>query len=207
MYLDSSSRSARQHANSYSPVYRNPCCPRSAEGRQTLTAVVGTGTLWHQQQLTQSHQTWCRQTDTGQSWRCTASLTWTPSGARTCRLNTTTDRHWSELKMYSVSDLDTIGCQNVPSKHHRQTRPNRLRIIIFSSTPSWTNLAHFSHLVWLWHIWINQLKGCIEELSNFSYLLLAAVALFRLCMFRSVSVRFIVGFFKEKYVWIFQKVS
>ena len=43
----------------------------------------------------------------------------------------------------------------------------------------------------------------MEELSNFIYLVLTAVALFRLCVFRSegLSVRFIVCFFfKEKHV-------
>jgi len=35
-----------------------------------------------------------------------------------------------------------------------------------------------------------QLKGCVEELSNFTYLVFAGIALFRLCVFRSVSVIF-----------------
>ena len=38
-----------------------------------------------------------------------------------------------------------------------------------------------------------KLKGCVEELSNFTYLVLAAVALFR-----SVSVRFIICLFQRK---------
>ena len=49
------------------------------------------------------------------------------------------------------------------------------------------------------------LKGCVEELSNFTYLVLAAVALFRLCMFRSVSVRFIICFFQRKVCVNFSK--
>jgi len=36
------------------------------------------------------------------------------------------------------------------------------------------------------------------ELSNFTHLVLAAVELFRLCVFRSVSVRFIICFFSKK---------
>jgi len=51
-------------------------------------------------------------------------------------------------------------------------------------------------------VYFSNLKGCVEELSNFTYLVLAAVALFR-----SVSLRFIMFFFTEKYMWIFQKVS
>jgi len=42
------------------------------------------------------------------------------------------------------------------------------------------------------------LKGCVEELNNFTCLVLAAVALFRLCVFRSVSVRFIIMLFFKK---------
>ena len=40
----------------------------------------------------------------------------------------------------------------------------------------------------------------MEELTNFTYLVFAAVALFRLCVFRSVSVMFITFSFKEKCV-------
>jgi len=40
--------------------------------------------------------------------------------------------------------------------------------------------------------YLSKLKGCVEELSDFTYLVHAAVALFRLCVIRSVSVRFIV---------------
>ena len=47
----------------------------------------------------------------------------------------------------------------------------------------------------------------MEELSNFTYLVLAAVALFRLCVFRSVSVRFIICFFQRKVCVNFSKVS
>jgi len=49
--------------------------------------------------------------------------------------------------------------------------------------------------------------GCVEELSNFTYLVIATVALLKLYVFRSVPVRFITCFFKEKYVSIFQKES
>ena len=44
----------------------------------------------------------------------------------------------------------------------------------------------------------------MEELSNFTYLVLAAAALFRLCVFRSVSVRFIM-FFQRKVCVNFSK--
>ena len=50
------------------------------------------------------------------------------------------------------------------------------------------------------------MKGCVEALSDFSYVVLAAVALFRLCVFRSVSVRFIM-FFSKKIMCEFFKVS
>jgi len=50
-----------------------------------------------------------------------------------------------------------------------------------------------------------QMKGCVEELSNFTYLVLAAVALSRLCVFRSVSVRFIICFFQRKLCVNFSK--
>jgi len=52
-----------------------------------------------------------------------------------------------------------------------------------------------------------KMKGCVEELSNFTFLVLAAVALFRICVFRSVSRGLLYVFFKEKYVWVFKKVS
>jgi len=42
------------------------------------------------------------------------------------------------------------------------------------------------------------MKGRVEEMNNFTYPVLAAVALFRLCVFRSVSVRFIVCFVQRK---------
>jgi len=44
---------------------------------------------------------------------------------------------------------------------------------------------------------VSYTKGCVQEPSNFTYLVLAAVALFRLCVFRSVFVRFIVCFLKK----------
>ena len=40
--------------------------------------------------------------------------------------------------------------------------------------------------------------GCVEELSNFNYLVFAGIALFRLCVFRSVSVIFIICFEERK---------
>jgi len=50
-------------------------------------------------------------------------------------------------------------------------------------------------------VYFSNLKGCMEELSSFTYLVLAAVALFR-----SVSLRFIICFFQRKVcVNFFQK--
>ena len=45
----------------------------------------------------------------------------------------------------------------------------------------------------------------MEELSNFTYLVLAAVAIFRLCVFRFVSVSFIVCFVQRKVCVNFSK--
>jgi len=33
---------------------------------------------------------------------------------------------------------------------------------------------------------VTQLKGCVEELSNFTYFVFAGIALCRLCVFRSI---------------------
>jgi len=43
-----------------------------------------------------------------------------------------------------------------------------------------------------------KMKGCVEELSNFTFLVLAAVALFRICVFRSVSRGLLYVFFFKK---------
>jgi len=49
------------------------------------------------------------------------------------------------------------------------------------------------------------MEGLHGKLSNFTYLVLAAVALFRLGVFRSVSVRFIICFFQRKVCVNFSK--
>ena len=43
----------------------------------------------------------------------------------------------------------------------------------------------------------------MEELSNFTYLVFARIALFRLCVFRSVSVIFIICFEERKFICVF----
>jgi len=45
----------------------------------------------------------------------------------------------------------------------------------------------------------------VEELSNFTYLVFAGIALFRLCVFRSVSIIFIVCFEGRKLYVNFSK--
>ena len=49
------------------------------------------------------------------------------------------------------------------------------------------------------------MKGCVEELSTFTYLVFAGIALFRLCVFRSVSVIFIICFEERKIYVNFSK--
>ena len=52
-----------------------------------------------------------------------------------------------------------------------------------------------------------QLKGWVEELSNFTYLVFAGIALFRLRVFRSVSVIFIICFEERKLYVNFSKIK
>jgi len=47
----------------------------------------------------------------------------------------------------------------------------------------------------------------VEELSNFTYLVFAGIALYSLCVFRSVSVIFIICFEERKLYVNFSKIS
>jgi len=51
----------------------------------------------------------------------------------------------------------------------------------------------------------SEVKGFVEDLSNFTYLVFAGIASFRLCVFRSVSVIFIICFEEKKLYVNFSK--